>query len=212
MSVYKFQVTFPMDTAIPADSVTNTWHFNGFPAGGATDFDNARDMLKDFYHTVPTGGGSALDTFFTDRLSTPAIVKAYALEDPIPRAPAYESTFPVGASATGGTPHEVALVLSFQSARASGINQARRRNRVYLGPFGTPSLNSDGRPSGTLLTQVQRCASTLRAAATASVVWDWVTWSETEGADHVVVGGWVDNAWDTQRRRGVNATARTTFT
>lgn len=212
MAVYRFQVTFPVDTAIPADAITNTWHFSTVGAVPIiTDFDNVRDMLADFYTVAPSAGGSALSTYLNSRLAGPAIVKAYALEDAPPRVPAYESTFAFSATGTGSIPDEVALVLSFQASRASGQNQARRRNRVYLGPWANTIADTTGRPSSTIITQMARAAEDLAAAASSSVNWNWVVWSPTNSQDYQVDNGWVDNAWDTQRRRGLAPTSRTTF-
>jgi len=68
----------------------------------------------------------------------------------------------------------------------------------------------------------------LFTASSASAVWKWAVFSptiaggwflpDTEGPPNLpaayspVQSGWVDNAWDTQRRRGLEATARTVFT
>jgi len=42
--------------------------------------------------------------------------------------------------------------------------------------------------------------------------WDWVVYSPTNGNTVNVDNGWVDNAFDTQRRRGLAVTARTNWT
>lgn len=212
MAVYRFQVTIPTDSAIPADYVTNTFHFSTVGAIPIiTDFDNVRDMLADFYAKAPSGGGLALTNYYANNLANTVQVKAYALEDSIPRAPVYESTFTAAWGGTNNQPSEVALVMSFQAARASGVPQARRRNRVYLGPWGTNGADSSGRPAAALVTQIARAGSDLAAAASSSVNWNWVVWSPSSSQDYQVDNGWVDNAWDTQRRRGVKATSRTTF-
>lgn len=211
MAVYSFTVTFPTDSAIPKDYVTNRFHFSTVGAAPIiTDFDNVRDMLKDFYTVAPPAGGNALTTWLDSGLNGPAIVKAYALEDSPPRAPVYESTFAFNPTGTGTLPSEMAIVMSFQAARVSGQVQARRRNRVYLGPWGT-SASAGGRPAAGLVTQIARCGEQLAEAASSSVNWNWVIWSPTNSQDYQVDNGWVDNSWDTQRRRGLSATSRTTF-
>lgn len=207
MAVYRFQVTFPTDTALPADYVTNTWHFSSvgeLPI--ITDFDNVRDMLDDFYSEVPTGKSNSIMSLMSNTLNTPALVKAYALEDPEPRAPVYESTF-TGSYGSSSLPAEVALCLSFQATRASGQPQSRRRNRVYLGPFADQGTNQE-RPSAAMCETITAAARDLLQAADASVNWTWVIWSPTEGEDYEVNNGWVDNSWDTQRRRGVSPSTR----
>jgi hypothetical protein len=43
-------------------------------------------------------------------------------------------------------------------------------------------------------------------------VWTWIVVSEVAGLNDVIVtNGWVDNAFDIQRRRGVTPTSRSTF-
>jgi len=211
MPLFKFQVTIPTDSAIPKDFVTNTWHFYRTAAAPITDYDNVRDMLEDFYATAPSGGGSALTTYFAAALGGPAVVKAYNLADTIPRAPVYESTFTFNPTGTNQLPAEVALVMSFQAPRVSGVPQSRRRNRVYLGPWGTNAGQSTGRPDSTVTTQITRAGSDLIDAANASATWDWVVYSGTTGEYEVVNNGWVDNAWDTQRRRGLAPSSRIAF-
>lgn len=93
--------------------------------------------------------------------------------------------------------------------------QARRRGRIYLGPFGqtvlgTTAVTSD-RPLAAAVTAIANAATAL-ATATAGAVVPWVIYSPTNGSGAVVTDGWVDNAFDTQRRRGVAATSRTLWT
>lgn len=211
MPLFKFQVTIPTDSAIPKDFITNTWHFFRTAAAPITDYDNVRDILEDFYATAPSGGGSPLTSYYAASLGGPAVVKAYNIEDPIPRAPVYESTFTFNPIGTNQLPAEVALVMSFQAPRSSGVPQSRRRNRVYLGPFGTNAGSSSGRPDSTVITQVTRAGADMIDASAASATWNWVVYSGTSGAFNDVTSGWVDNAWDTQRRRGLAPSSRTTF-
>ena len=206
---YRFQVTFPMDSGIPADAVTNTFHFHESGVPIVTDFDNVRDMLKDFYTVAPPGGSAALATRLSLNIAATAIVKAYDLADPEPRVPAYESTFAIAAGGSStAMPSELAVVLSFQAERESGVRQSSRRNRVYLGPLVATALQSD-RPAPTFISDIAKSARRLLNAADASVQWDWVVWSSTLNAFVLVNNGWVDNAIDIQRRRGVAASART---
>jgi len=49
------------------------------------------------------------------------------------------------------------------------------------------------------------------AAMAADANNDWIVYSTVDQAGHEVIGGWVDNAWDIQRRRGELSTSRLTF-
>jgi hypothetical protein len=140
-------------------------------------------------------------------------IKFYDLSDPKPRAPFYDANFTIGGTPQSShLPRELAICLSFQGARVSGSAQARRRGRVYLGPLGLTSNDSTtGRPLAAAISSIQGAAGTLRSAS-GSGVWTWIVVSEVAGLNDVIVtNGWVDNAFDIQRRRGVTPTSRSTF-
>lgn len=62
-----------------------------------------------------------------------------------------------------------------------------------------------------MIGDVVRSFQKLKDEADASLIWQWRIWSPTNNNSVLIDNGWVDNAWDTQRRRGVEATARTIF-
>lgn len=211
MSVFRFQLTFPQDSLLPADYITNTFHFENPAAPIITDYDNVRDILADFFTVAPTAGGSSLQTYLSSTMGSPVAVKAYDLSDPLPRAPVYTSSFTLTAAGSGLLPAENAVVLSFQARTESGVDQRRRRNRVYLGTWGSNANTTLGQVASTQTLQIQRAAQDMFDAAQASSQWQWVIWSPTDQVAKDVDNGWVDNAWDHQRRRGTKASTRQTF-
>jgi len=215
MTVIRAQVSIGQDTGLPADDITNTWHFvtSGAPSEGIED--DIIDALHDFYN-VATTGGSRISEYFSARLN-PATwtCRLYNLDDSPPRVPIEEQTIALSATATTSIPSEVALVMSFQALPVSGINQARRRNRVYLGPWGQAAFSpsSDGYKPGTgVINTIAEAGTRLAGRSDITSDWKWVVRSQTTGATANVVDGWVDNAWDTQRRRGEAASSRTLWT
>lgn len=206
MSVHRCLVTMPTASNIPADSVTNTFHFEGSGA----DPDNVFDMIEDFYNTPATGASQRVASWLSKALAGEgSTMKLYDLADDEPRSPVATRVWEVDSpSAAAALPSEVAFCLSYQAAMASGVPRARRRGRIYLGPL-SESTSVDGVPAATFQEDVLLSASELLAASDASVSWTWVVYSPTTSTGHTVVGGWVDNAFDTQRRRGPQATART---
>jgi hypothetical protein len=212
VTTYQFNVITTGPSGLPADQYVNTWHFYAGTAGlPPSDFDNVRDMLKDFYTVAPSG--TKVATYLTSLLQPTAKVKAYNLDEPKPRVPVYESTFTLVGLGTGSPcPFEVALCMSFEGARHSGEPQARKRNRVYLGPMANGVLWSDGRPILTAQTAILDAAKRLHDAAQASVTWDWKVYSGTDNEIYDVKHIWVDNAFDTQRRRGLKPSSRQEFT
>jgi hypothetical protein len=103
-----------------------------------------------------------------------------------------------------GLPTEVAVCLSFYAGR----NLPRSRGRIYIGPLNVASSTSgEGRPTPQLIDSIADRASNV-ARTTENVTWVMVTkggfpiQKEPAGAK-VITAGWVDDAYDTQRRRGL---------
>jgi hypothetical protein len=103
----------------------------------------------------------------------------------------------------------VAVTASFWSGR----NSPRTRGRLYLGPLDRSVISSgtgDVRFGTTYRQAVNAAMSALRSADSAGLAWG--VWSETGGLlSYPIDGGWTDDAFDTQRRRGVKAAARTSW-
>lgn len=130
-------------------------------------------------------------------------------------------------------PSEVACCLSYKSTLSGAVPPARRRGRIYFGPLGMGSVNDSGtHPVVLALLQdtLLAAAPTLKAALTAIGV-DWSVYSrpfpgrpETDrpgnprgplpalparaGAVFHITNFWVDNSFDTIRKRGERATSR----
>jgi hypothetical protein len=147
-------------------------------------------------------------------------------------------TYQVEPSQSGaqGLPEEIALCLSYYSTS----NTPRHRGRVYLGPWTVGAMTSavEPRPVGGLTTTMVTAGTRLSADGTSAqstggltpvipasavpAAVDGVNWylrsrvgtgssSSPVPAWERVMKGWVDNGWDSQRRRGVAATSRVTF-
>jgi hypothetical protein len=198
------QVVHPATSGISANAVTNTWAFMDFVAGDEVGLTTA---LKNFYDGV----GSQV---WSNQLATGSITcNWYEKPGLKPNYPFAQTTF-TRANPPAGTPmpSELAICLSFQGLRASGAPQARRRGRVYLGPLGTVA-NTNGLVAPATVTSIIAAATAFKTAvnALASGV-SWAIWSSTDNHAVPVLNGWVDNAFDVQRRRGIDAGSKTTFT
>lgn len=205
MTIHRLLVTIQRDSGIPADAITNSFHFDGSGA----DTDNVFDIVEDFYNTVPTGGTLNVASLLSqDLANTGATMKLYRLSDPKPRVPRAERTWEPDITGSGGSlPAEVALVASFRAAYESGKPTSRRRNRVYIGPL-RENVNVHGQPYATAIETINKAMTDMKAAADASISWEWVCYSPKDNEGHSVIGGWVDNAFDSQRRRGEAPTLR----
>lgn len=113
-------------------------------------------------------------------------------------------------------PLEVALCMSFENV-VDDVPARNRRGRVYIGPLQDAMTEDAGHlphPNNNLLNAVFDFGTSLldQSIASADPHVTWSVWSRVNAALHNVAGGWVDNEWDTQRRRGARATDRAFFT
>ena len=194
-------------SGLPEDVFVNTWYFRNDDALATPEVVGSaiQSVLAAFYGAVNGSATSALTAFMSDVLGS-ALLKIYDLGQALPRYPVYESdTLIVPTSTSGQLPREVSVVGSFYSARGP-----RRRGRHYLGPLVTSAMEQSGTleravPSSALTTAIRE--SYLNVLNTSENV-TWAQVSTTYGEANPVLGGWIDNAFDTQRRRGGAPTSR----
>lgn len=202
MALIKVMSVLHTADGLPENFVTNSWHFDD----GGGQYSQIKDALTTFYVSL-RGMYSPLIQQSGHEF------KMYQVSDPEPRAPKASFFWQFDAAPAGtALPSEVAMVLSFQAAQVSGQIQARRRGRVYLGPLNVAQVAANGgRPATANTTLIKTAAQALLSASTASSTWKWSTYSTVNNNGFSVANGWVDDAFDTQRRRGVAPANRFTW-
>ena len=151
-------------------------------------------------------------------LSTGWTIKAYDLAQAKPRVPVYTWTGNTNCIAASNSqiPPEVAVCLSYKADPIPGNNPASMRGRMYIGGIGTGVAVGTGSafpaPNGSLIAGMAAAATGWANGITGAPAWNWVVYSRKLGVHWNVTNGWIDNAFDIQRRRGNAATARTTWT
>lgn len=218
MSIIRAVARLPYFTSIPEDVVTNTFHFATVATPTTDQITAMLTGVSQFYTDVaPTDTVGEWMAGVLSRATGACQVELYNLDDPEPRLPIGSTTFTLPAAVGSVTvPLETSLCLSYRAAYTSGEPNARRRGRAYIGPLSSSAITSG---SGSLFpspntscmsTFLQSAADHLYAVpATESV--NWVVYSASDNVARVVVQAWVDNAFDTQRRRGNSPSARTTI-
>lgn len=137
-------------------------------------------------------------------------VKLYKIEDPVagePHRPQATVTKAAGTFLPTPGPGEIAVCLSFYG----GSNAPYNRGRLYI-PFAafSGSAPAGSRPSAANRTKVGDLVPLFAGLGGVNV--DWIVWSPTKKAATKVDHWWVDDEWDTQRRRGLKPTTRTAGT
>lgn len=210
------QVRLARDNGLPEDVVINTFHFSTSTIGSvsAVEATEITDRLTSFYNDLATGATVIVRTMLSSVLAAVGHeIRVYDLEQPEPRAPIRTQAMAM-TPGSGAMPSEVALCLSYRGALVSGLNPRRRRGRIYLGPLtiGIASVTdtADVRPDIGYRQSLLAAADTILQREEDGVFWV-VASQPVEGgpiSTTPVTFMWVDNAFDTQRRRGADPTSR----
>jgi hypothetical protein len=151
--------------------------------------------------------GNALDTWLPQPTGRQQTIKLYEIGQPEPNRPKATHVLKANQSAEGSAPREVCLCLSFHG----GKNTKRERGRLYLPLWAVTSTTSVGvRPQAPAIAKAAELPAVLAGLGGANV--DWIIWSPTDNKAVQVTDWYVDDEWDTQRRRGLRPTTRTTGT
>lgn len=210
MATFRAQVAFPFFSNLPSDVWTNTLHFTELaPLGLAGASALITPLLSDFYETI-YAVARPMANYCQPGSAT---VNWYDLTEPEPRVPIILPLAATITVAASKVPTEVSIVASFQGDRSPGIPQARRRGRIYLGGCGdnmveTSAVNAYPRLTTGVQNAVATACENLITALSGSGM-RWSVWSPTDQAATIITNGWVDNMFDTQRRRSVNTEFRT---
>lgn len=226
--MHKVQVTLPYLSGIPEDVVSNTFYARKRVAGMLDPDDtewipgiqegslaDLKTEITQFYYDV--FGAPGADGYLAPYIDKANCrIKIYDMDDEPTRVPHLDETFSFTAtpSITNKLPAEVAMAVSFSANVASGESAASKRGRIFLGGLGDGTVQDGGsvapRFKTVFCTRVAAACELLQTNMYENG-WHWVVYSPKLGTNSRIHRGWVDNAFDTQRRRGVNATARSAW-
>lgn len=216
--ILRAQVRILNNSGLPRDVAMNTFHFRSLSFDPLDDVDTAQAALETLYQSY--------GPYFSPVCDGNANITWYALDVPEPRIPIHFEAFTFIQEGSTAMPNEVAVVTSFHAAPAAGAAPGRRRGRLYMGPFNTTPFATgdfDAKVSGAALEDFITSWTTFSEAMAAGGDCRWVVfspttagaqpWSEStlQDSSFDVVGGHIDNAFDTVRSRGGTADERTTF-
>lgn len=215
MAMYKAMVVLHTRDGDPANYCTNSFHFENTNADQFVGLGLIDGRLQDFYKTTAAGASNPVKSNLGNRLAANGHeIRYYDLADPLPRVPKMITTMDFTTVGADCLPEEVAVCASFQATKVAGQPQARRRNRVYIGPLTKATADQEGSPNfrPRVLPQfATNLAMAMKALNLSNTTTErWKVYSPTNAAGYDVANGWVDDAFDTQRRRGNRPVSRTT--
>ncbi len=167
---------------------TNTLYYQGVQ--GATSGEAVAQSIADAYAASPT------NNFVFGAIQ----VRAYDFDGVTPTGPPVAVATAQQAIQGGPGPREVACALSYRA----GPSTPRSRGRIFLGPVAMAGIG------GEYVSQQVGDAANQLGLALASIVTlgaQWSLYSRTVQGFAAITNWSVDNAWDTQRSRGLPATA-----
>lgn len=230
-------VTIPSLTNLPADSVTNQWAIATTELPSAAEMDSIQAAIRDFYTVVDAGSARTVGQYLSQQMSRVANacqIKVYDItghEAGTPHgSPIDASSFTLPAVVGGSAmPSEVACVLRLEAeGRATALVEAvdgadadlavdrprqRRTGRVFIGPLTTSAVfvvTNVPRVDPSLIETLNgRAVSTHDTIKALSPDIRLGVWSRKDAIVRPLESVAVDNAFDTQRRRGEKASALT---
>ncbi len=194
MANYDLQVALHHSSNMPEDDCVNTLHYDiNFP---------------DTFESVSDDIALAYQGLFALRVgpTTGLTIKWY--EPGLnPGGAVYTKKYTTGYISTlQAAPREVAVCLSYATVDNVDASTPRRRGRIYVGPISGNNTNSADVFAG-LRNDILTFGQALASAGSAGNA-TWKLYSRADNGYFKIESIWVDNAWDTQRRRGLKATVR----
>lgn len=218
MSTIHATVTMPARSGLARDNVVNSFTFDTIDDLSPTLFDEITSQLHDFYELADALVVTPISRYignFIDR-ALPPMVRMYDVTGHLGGTPAGSPIairdFPAPLTAAASStdiPSEVAVCLTMAAAYGADVEfgpgtrpRARDRARVYIGPLNITAVTTFGgicRPDPAFRDNLAEAGVRLaRGGALAQLV----IWSRVGGTTKTVLNAWVDDATDTQRRRG----------
>lgn len=210
-------------TGLPADNVVNDFAFTGTENPDAAAWADLFGIVSDFYRLQQTNT-EYVGAYISNAINRSATheLQGYNLGAGPGGSPEATEPWlgPVPTSDANALPTEVAGVLSFHADLTGQLEEAgatrpraRRRGRIYVGPLNIRAIASTAPPYmlSTDFTLTLRQAAVALYDAAIAIGYPWAVWSRADSTLREVIGGWTDNAPDTQRRRGPKSTVRVNF-
>lgn len=224
-NITRHVIILPANSALPRDEVELGFYTNFATVPSNTDLDNVAIDVTNLFNFTRAGQTNTVGHYLArdrDYATNAAKVKHYAMPSvPGPTGPpVHVSSWTLDSPGSTITPlpEQDAVVLSYHGTLVGVTTHlGRHKGRMFFGPFNTLALeeSSGGIGAQTVSSDVLRDLTAAAAGfgpALTAHGFTWSVFSRTDWTNHDVVGGYVDDRWDTQRRRLQESSGRTLFT
>lgn len=222
---------------INADAVQNSFCFRTLGSSPtSTDLTAIETAVKNFYNAVPTGFGPIAESLSSSlsRVANLCTLKHYDITGRLGvgddhGSPIQQVNWTLGPKLTGtiaDLPAEMSIVCSFRADWGTTPEfgpelgpggghvrpRARKRGRIYIGPLHVNVMTQDTTTKRVkLATFIMNGFTQAMKQLRDDSATEWRVWSRVDAATYPVVSGWVDDAFDSTRRRGEKTQQRVFF-
>ena len=214
---YRILAIFKGKSGLPEDVFVNTWHVRNDALAGSRA-GTARDIaarVHDFYFEAING--TRLSSFMPASVIDSVEYRGYDLGQQEPREAFISTPADMDRAAVFGggdaLPLEVAACLSFKTAvipPKAGTVGKRGRGRLFIGPLTTQAMTPSAGSGYPAVHEVLRTAAVNSFQRFANLNFlTPVVLSPTYQQTDRINGVWMDDAFDTQQRRGQEPKVRT---
>lgn len=220
MPMIRVTAKMPYTGGLSRDVTENTFSFFGDTAFSPTLATTLTNRVKDFYNTAALGGASHSVSYYMSPIISRAsnactfVVAETNVATGLQVGDSIEVPWTLGGGelSASSLPLECAVCVSYSGHPDGGsLPKGRRRGRIYLGPLTITTLSQFTDPSVATTFRNEAAAAAAALASSADVDGAWVVWSRAANAVTGISEGYIDNEFDTQRRRGNDPTQRTTW-
>jgi hypothetical protein len=220
-------VTLMPLSGLVKDEVQNHFNFRTATSGAPTtaELDAIHSALDAFYNTGAGSPSHAICNLIGTQMAHSSAVSKMQhynvtthLDGSAHGAPVRTDTWTLGSAIGTGDnlPSEVSVCLTFQTpyltdpefGPSGSRPRARDRGRIYLGPVRDAIRLDNSNHEPRIDPDWRQAIGAAAARLVADADTQWVIWSRANTVTNTVSNGWVDEAFDTQRRRGPDSTAR----
>ena len=207
------------DAATYGPYAENSWHFSYnpltiLPPAPEQAAIAGRNAIMEFWQGTPLTDASYMQAYLSPLLTGEVQVRYVDWEDEDNISHEIE-----GFTLTPGPyalPTEVASCMTFKCDPYGGHRRQSFYNRVYLGPLSTAAAGSSsatGRPSSSFRDDAATAYTLFQDSLNDAFVDDvrHAVYSPTHDSSGLVTYAWMDNDWDTIRRRSLEPTSKTMF-
>lgn len=203
-------VSLPPVSGQPKDTVKLDFSF-------ASPTITLTNNIANFFNVADATWSASISNYLSPTISRAAsgtLIQLYDLTGHLDgsatnRPPYYQTTFTLSSGATTALPSELAAVLSmhadFSNVPEHEIGErprSRYRGRLFIGPMGTIASEADTSSKRALVAHTTMDILSVAAGKLLLAEPTWSVWSRRDAVMRPIIGGFVDNAWDVQRRRG----------